>query len=357
MADIETSQGAAPEDSRSFEVRAANDGLRVDQFLTRLLPDYSRSFLQNLIDGGKARINDEICRRSQRVHFGDQVSVVIPAVVALDVSAEDIPLDIRYEDEDIVIVNKAVGMVVHPNTHDRDGTLVNALLYHVTGLSGINGVERPGIVHRIDKDTSGLLVVAKHDQSHNHLGEQFRAHSIDRVYALLCWDAPSASEGTITSSLGRSHHDRKKIASVERGGKHAVTHYRVLETYGPVALVECALETGRTHQIRVHFSERQHPLVGDPVYGGTREQHLPQDAGLRELLSPLRGQMLHAATLGFIHPRHDRYVHFHVPPPQTMMGVIEALRQYAGLPLDAPGPWDRRGDQDFRGPGHENPGA
>ncbi len=342
-----------PEETRSFEVRAALNGLRLDQFLARLLPDYSRSFLQNLIDGGHATVNGDICRRSQRVHFGDKVTITVPEPTKLDVPAQDIPLDIVYQDDDLVIVNKAVGMVVHPNTHDRDGTLVNALLFHVEGLSGINGVERPGIVHRIDKDTSGLLVVAKNDHSHNHLGEQFRAHSVDRIYTLLCWKIPAPVEGTITSSLGRSPHDRRKIASVDRGGKHAVSHYRVLENYGDVALVECSLETGRTHQIRVHFSERQHPLVGDPVYGGTKSRHLPEDAGLRELLAPLRGQMLHAATLGFIHPRDERYVHFQLAPPEPMLGVIQTLRQHAGMPVDAPGPWDRPSGEDFLGPGHQ----
>ena len=341
-----------PPQTHSFEVRAAKNGLRVDQFLARLLPDYSRSFLQNLLDKGQATINDQSCRRSDRVHFGDQVTIAIPPATALDVPAEDIPLDIIYQDSDIVVVNKAVGMVVHPNTHDRAGTLVNALLFHVNDLSGINGIERPGIVHRIDKDTSGLLVVAKNDQSHNHLGEQFRAHSIDRIYALLCWNIPSSDEDTITSSLGRSPHDRKKIASVDRGGKHAVTHYRVLESYGPVALVECALETGRTHQIRVHFSEHEHPLVGDPVYGGTKEKHLPSDPELRSLLAPLRGQMLHASTLGFIHPSTDQYVHFRAPPPQPMLGVVHGLRAHAGIPVDAPGPWDRSPGEDFLGPGH-----
>lgn len=344
-------QAPAPQ-SHSFEVRPAKHGLRVDQFLARLMPDFSRSFLQNLLDKGQGKINDELCGRSDRIQVGDQVTIEIPVATPLDVPAEDIPLDIIYEDSDIVVVNKAVGMVVHPNTHDRAGTLVNALLFHVDDLSGINGIERPGIVHRIDKDTSGLLVVAKNDHSHNHLGEQFRAHSIDRIYALLCWNTPSSSEDTITSTLGRSPHDRKKIASVDRGGKHAITHYRVLESYGPVALVECALETGRTHQIRVHFSERQHPLVGDPVYGGTKEKHLPADPELRALLSPLRGQMLHAATLGFIHPATDRYVHFHTPPPQPMLGVIHELRAHVGLEVDAPGPWDRSAGTDFLGPGH-----
>ncbi len=341
-----------PQQTFSFEVRAAKNGLRVDQFLARLLPDYSRSFLQNLLDDGQATVNDETCRRSDRVHFGDQVSITIPSATPLDVPAEDIPLEIVYQDADIVLVNKAVGMVVHPNTHDREGTLVNALLHHIDDLSGINGIERPGIVHRIDKDTSGLLVVAKNDHAHKHLSEQFRAHSIDRIYALLCWNTPSNNEDTITSSLGRSPHDRKKMASVDRGGKHAVTHYRVLESYGPVALVECALETGRTHQIRVHFSERQHPLVGDPVYGGTKEKHLPTNPDLRDLLSPLRGQMLHAATLGFIHPSTDEYVHFHVAPPEPMLGVIQALRRHAGLEATTNGPWDRTAGEDFLGPGH-----
>ncbi|MBJ93597.1 MAG: RNA pseudouridine synthase [Rickettsiales bacterium] len=336
----------------SFEVRASKSGLRVDQFLAQMLGDYSRSFLQSLVDEGQATINEEPCRRSDRIHFGDLVRVIIPAPRALDVPAEELPLDIIYQDADIAVINKAVGMVVHPNSHDRSGTLVNALLFHIKDLSGINGVERPGIVHRIDKDTSGLLVVAKNDASHHHLSNQFRDHSIDRIYSLLCWHSPSATEGTITSQLGRSPKDRKKIASVDKGGKHAVTHYRVLESYGPVSLVECSLETGRTHQIRVHFAERNHPLVGDPVYGGKRERYLPSEPSLRQLLEPLRGQMLHASTLGFIHPSSDKYVQFQVAPPQPMLGVIEQLRSHAGLPVDGPGPWNRDPGTAFLGPGH-----
>ncbi len=330
-----------PEDKREWEVHPNAAGVRVDQFLAQRIPDFSRAYIQKLVDEGQATVDGSLCRRSQRLRPFQILELNVPAPTALDVQAEDIPLHIVYEDEHLLVVNKAVGMVVHPNTHDRDGTLVNALLHHCDDLSGINGVERPGIVHRIDKDTSGLLLVAKHDKAHHHLSDQFREHSTERLYiALVYGGAPQPDDGTITTWIGRDPRDRKRMASVDGGGKHAITHYKVSEDYGPCAMVECSLDTGRTHQIRVHMSEMGHPLIGDPVYGGLGKKRLPADPKLRVLLTPIRGQMLHAATLGFIHPATDKYTKFQIAPPERMMNVIRGLRASARMDPEAEGPWD-----------------
>ncbi len=326
-----------------FEIHPKAAGARIDQFLTARNPQLSRAYVQRLIDEGHATVDGIACRRSHRLRPGEVIELRVPEVRAGDVEAEDIPLDIVHEDDDLLVVDKPVGMVVHPTTHDLNGTLVNALLHHCDDLSGITGVERPGIVHRIDKDTSGLLVVAKNDHTHRHLSDQFREHSIERLYVCLVYGGPPRPpEGTISTTIGRDPRDRKRMASITSGhGKHAVTHYRVAEDYGSVAMVECSLDTGRTHQIRVHLSEFGHPLVGDPRYGGTKSRWWPTDPGLRAVLRPLDGQMLHAATLGFIHPRTDRYLKLQRPPPPTMLAVIAGLRRYAGLDPDAEGPWDR----------------
>ena len=318
------------------------EGKRVDQFLAHKIPELSRSYLQRLIDEGAVLVDGEQVRRSHRLSMDQLVELDLPEVQPYEVQAEDIPLDIVYQDDDLLLVNKPAGMVVHPTTHDTSGTLVHALLWHVRDLSGINGVERPGIVHRIDKDTSGLLVVAKNDHAHQRLSDQFRAHSIDRLYvAICCGGAPVPSVGTLRSSIGRDPRDRKRMATVGFGGKDAVTHYRTVQDYGRFAMVECSLETGRTHQIRVHLSEQGHPLLADPVYGGLKKRWLPLEPEVRQVLEPLRGQMLHAATLAFIHPRTDDHVGFRCPPPPPMMGAIRALRTGVGLDPDAPGPWDR----------------
>ncbi len=336
-----------------FEIHPKAAGSRIDQFLTARNPELSRAYVQRLIDEGHATVDGLSCRRSHRLRAGEVIELRVPEVKAGDVDAEDIPLDVVHEDSDLLVVNKPVGMVVHPTSHDLHGTLVNALLHHCDDLSGINGIERPGIVHRIDKDTSGLLLVAKNDHTHRHLSEQFREHSIERLYVCLVYGGPPApSEGTITTTIGRDPRDRKRMASITSGhGKHAISHYRVAEDYGPVAMVECSLDTGRTHQIRVHLSEFGHPLVGDPRYGGTKQRWWPGDPRLRVLLKPLRGQMLHAATLGFIHPRTDAYIKVQTPPPPRMLGVIQQLRKHAGMDPDAEGPWDRRISKPF---GHRN---
>ena len=332
-----------------FQIHPKAAGARIDQFLTARNPELSRAFVQRLIDEGHATVDGQTCRRSHRLRPGEVVELRVPELRPDDVQPEDIPLDIVHEDSDLLVVNKPVGMVVHPTSHDLHGTLVHALLHHCDDLSGINGVERPGIVHRIDKDTSGLLLVAKHDRAHRHLSDQFREHSIERLYvALVQGGAPAPKEGTITTTIGRDPRDRKRMASVTAGhGKHAISHYRVAEDYGRLALVECALDTGRTHQIRVHLSELGHPLLGDGRYGGIKERLLPADPTLKAMLAPLRGQQLHAATLGFIHPRSDDYLKLQRPPPAPMLDVIRALRSHAGLPPEAEGPWDRLESEPF----------
>ena len=315
----------------------------MDQFLALKLPGHSRSFLQRLIDDGEVQVDGEVVRRSFRLDAGAVVELRVPPPLAAPVEAQDIPLDIVHQDADIILVNKPKGMVVHPTTHDLGGTLVNALLHHVKDLSGINGVTRPGIVHRIDKDTTGLLVVAKNDHAHNHLSDQFRDHSIDRRYAALCWGRLGQASGTVESTIGRHKGDRRRQTTQSPiAPRHAVSHYTVLEEYGPASLVNCELETGRTHQIRVHFTERLgHPLIGDPVYGGLAKGLLPRDPELARLIAPIRGQLLHAATLGFIHPRSGEYVHFSAPPPHEMIELIRALRRQGGMTGDEPWPWEQ----------------
>ena len=329
-------------DPQRFEVHHSAAGRRVDQFLARKLPGHSRSFLQKLIDDGDVTVDGEVVRRSHRLQPGDVVELVVPPPIRADVVPEDIPLDIVHQDADLVVVNKPKGMVVHPTTHDLSGTLVNALLHHVRDLSGINGVERPGIVHRIDKDTTGLLVVAKNNRAHHALSDQFRDHSITRRYVALCWGRPMPGEGTIESTIGRHKKDRRRQTSQSPiTPRDSVTHYKVVEEYGPASLVQCELETGRTHQIRVHFTERlRHPLIGDPVYGGLNKGLMPRDPKLRAVLAPLRGQLLHAATLGFIHPGNSEYVHYSAPPPPHMMKAVQVLRSHAGMDPDADGPWN-----------------
>ncbi len=300
-------------------------GLRLDRALADLLPDLSRERLKSLIGEGHVRPDGPPSRisASMKVAAGQQFAVALPAPVALDTVAQDIPLVIVHEDNDLIVVDKPAGLVVHPAAGNLDGTLVNALLHHCAGrLSGIGGVERPGIVHRIDKDTSGLLVVAKSDKAHEGLARQFKDHSIDRLYAAIVYGLPVPGSGTVDAWLGRSDADRKKMAVHREGrGKHAVTHYRTMDRLRGAAMVECKLETGRTHQVRVHMAHIGHPLIGDPLYGRERK-------GFKSILETLgfKRQALHAKRLGFIHPVTHEHMLFDSALPADMQELLSELR-------------------------------
>jgi 23S rRNA pseudouridine1911/1915/1917 synthase len=301
----------------------AQHGLRLDRALADLLPDISRERLKTLI--GEGRVQGPASGRvnaSAKVSAGQTFTITLPPPAALDTVAQDIPLAIVHEDDDLIVVDKPAGLVVHPAAGNLDGTLVNALLHHCAGrLSGIGGVARPGIVHRIDKDTSGLLVVAKTDRAHEGLARQFKDHSIDRLYAAIVYGVPVPPSGTVDTWIGRSDADRKKMAVHREGrGKHAVTHYRVTDRLKGAAMVECRLETGRTHQVRVHMAHIGHPLIGDPVYGRERK-------GFKSILETLgfKRQALHAKTLGFIHPATGKPLLFQSAVPTDMQELLSEL--------------------------------
>lgn len=309
---------AAEEDGSEslFEAGQADAGKRMDVFLSEQIPDRSRSYIRKLIeDGNVFSGSGAVTKAGQKMKERQQVKVLLPEPEELKVEPEDIPLDILYEDDDLIVVNKPKGMVVHPAAGHYTGTLVNALLYHCGGsLSGINGILRPGIVHRIDKDTTGSLVVAKNDQAHRSLAEQLRVHSITRRYRAVVLGNLKTDEGTIDAPLARHPADRKKMAVCQPGkGKEAVTHYKVLERFGNYTYIECRLETGRTHQIRVHMTHIGHPLLGDTVYGPSR---CPWD---------LQGQTLHAMVLGFVHPSTGAYMEFTAPLPEYFEHLLELL--------------------------------
>ncbi|MDU1313217.1 MAG: RluA family pseudouridine synthase [Clostridium septicum] len=298
-----------------FKIEEKYKNSRIDKYLSEVIDGKSRSFIQGIIDDKGVSVNGKIVKSNYKLKIDDEVIVKIPEATILEVDPEDIPLDIIYEDEDIIVVNKPQGMVVHPAPGNYTGTLVNALLYHCKDLSGINGVIRPGIVHRIDKDTSGILVVAKNDEAHNNLAAQFKEHSIKREYYALVNGKFVNTRGTIDKPLGRNKKDRLKIAIVE-DGKRAVTHYEVLEQYNTnISLLKCTLETGRTHQIRVHMASIGHPLIGDALYG------------LKKQKFNLIGQALHAKTLGFIHPRFSTYIEFNSELPEYYNKLLKELRK------------------------------
>ena len=283
---------------------------RIDKVLTTLEPEITRSQLKNLINDGHVTVNGQPVKPKYKVQAGDKISLVKPEPQSLELTPENIPLDIVYEDDDVIVVNKPQGMVVHPAPGHPDHTLVNALLYH-SPLSTINGTFRPGIVHRIDKDTSGLLMVAKNDLAHQSLAEQLRNKTNKREYLALVYGQIKEDEGTIDAPLGRNPQDRKKQAVV-KGGRHAVTHFKVVKRYDNFTLVKCILETGRTHQIRVHMKYIGHPLVGDPLYGP------------RKVIGK-NGQFLHAALLGFKHPRTGEEMVFEAPPPENFQKMLDKL--------------------------------
>ena len=300
-------------------------GERLDRWLSRHLPDISRTRIKALLEQGGAKLSNgsALTDASAKVKAGMTVSLTVPDSAPPVPEAQDIPLTIIYEDQDLIVLNKPPGLVVHPAPGSPDQTLVNALLAHCgDALSGIGGVKRPGIVHRLDKDTSGIMVVAKNDLAHHGLAKQFEVHSIDRAYVALVWGCPMPLQGDITGSIGRSPTNRKKMAVVSGGGKRALTHYRVLHRYfdGALSLVQCRLATGRTHQIRVHLTNMGHPLVGDSVYGGgaraSRTKAIPDQAKAR--LATFPRQALHATILGFIHPRSGEHLIFEQPIPNDL---------------------------------------
>ncbi|CAM8654402.1 RluA family pseudouridine synthase [Sphingobium cupriresistens] len=301
----------------------AQQGWRLDRALADLLPDLSRERLKGLIGEGQVQsANVGKISVSMKVAAGQMFIITLPPPVPLDTVAQDIPLTIVHEDADLIVIDKPAGLVVHPAAGNLDGTLVNALLHHCEGrLSGIGGFARPGIVHRIDKDTSGLLVVAKSDKAHEGLARQFKDHSIDRLYAAIVYSVPNPAAGTVDTWIGRSDADRKKMAVHREGrGKHAVTHYRTTQRLRDAALVECKLETGRTHQVRVHMHHIGHPLIGDPVYGRERK-------GFKSILETLgfKRQALHAKSLGFIHPVTSERLMFQSALPTDMQELLSQL--------------------------------
>jgi len=296
-----------------FIVDEKDKGTRIDKYLSEVFVDKSRSFIQGLIEKNSVRINNKITKSNYKLRTSDEIEIIFKEPEILKVDKEEIPLDILYEDKDVIVVNKVQGMVVHPAPGNYNGTLVNALLFYCKDLSSINGVIRPGIVHRIDKDTSGVLVVAKNDESHNKLSEQLKDHSMKREYYALVEGRIKNEKGTIDKPLARNKRDRLKIGVVE-GGKQAVTHYEVIERYNGYTLIKCILETGRTHQIRVHMASIGFPLVGDPLYGFKKQKF------------KLQGQMLHAKTLGFVHPTKNEYVEFTTELPEYFKVIIDKLR-------------------------------
>lgn len=296
-------------------------GQRLDKWLTEQLGDMTRSAVQNMIEMGAVTLRGTALAKSAKLSVGDEVVVSIPEPSPLDVQPEDIPLEIVYEDPDLLVVNKPKGMVVHPAPGNYTGTLVNALLFHCgDSLSGINGIARPGIVHRIDKDTSGLLIVAKNDFAHNQLARQIQAHSFRREYRAVVYGVVKQEEGTVDLPIGRHPVERKKMTVLPNApsARNAVTHFEVLERFSEFTYLRLRLETGRTHQIRVHMAALGHPVAGDPVYGP------------KKVMKSLQGQCLHAGLIGFVHPRTGEYLEFTSPEPEVFQSFLQKLRSKNG---------------------------
>ena len=301
-------------EGREFTFTVDNPGFRIDAFLSNEIADLSRSFIQKLIEDESILVNDKTTKSNYKIRLNDNIYVCIPEPKEVEIVPENIPLDIVYEDDDIIIINKPKGMVVHPAAGHLSGTLVNALMYHCKdNLSGINGELRPGIVHRIDRDTTGLIVACKNDIAHKFIAEQLAVHSITRKYQAIVYGNIKEDTGTVDAPIYRHPQDRKRMAVV-KNGKEAVTHYKVIERFGDYTLIECQLETGRTHQIRVHMSYIKHPLLGDEVYGNPNKKF------------KLEGQCLHAKTLGFIHPKTKEYIEFDSELPEYFNKLILRLR-------------------------------
>ena len=298
-----------------MEITPEMEGERIDKCISNYLESLSRSYIQKIIKDGKAYVNDAVVKANYKVKVDDKVQFEIPDCEEPDIPPQDIPLDILYEDKDVLIVNKPKNMVVHPAPGHYEGTLVNAIMFHCKDeLSGINGVLRPGIVHRIDKDTTGSIIICKNDESHRKIAQQLKEHSITRKYRAIVYGRIMEEEGTVNAPIGRHPADRKKMAINEKNGKPAITHYRVLERFDKYTYIECQLETGRTHQIRVHMTSIGHPLLGDEVYGNAKCPF------------KLEGQTLHAMTIGFIHPTTGEYVEYEAPLPEYFEHLLQILR-------------------------------
>lgn len=298
----------------SFTADAQNAGIRLDRFLTDKIDNLTRSAIQKMIDDGEVSVNNKVIRKNYKCKPDDEIIITIPDAKPMEAEAENIAIDIVYEDNDLLVVNKPKGMVVHPANGNPDGTLVNALLYHCgDSLSGINGVIRPGIVHRIDKNTSGLLIVAKNDSAHLGLAEQIKNHSFTRAYEAVVYGNVREDKGTVNAPIGRSPRDRKKMAVTLKNSKPAVTHYEVIRRYGDFTHIRCILETGRTHQIRVHMASIGHPVAGDEVYGP------------KKVITELHGQCLHAKQIGFVHPGTSEWLEFESDLPEYFTEYLTKL--------------------------------
>lgn len=300
----------------SFEVEAEQEGERLDKFLSTIYPEFSRAFFQKLIKSKQVSVNETPQKASYCVKIDDIVTVEIPDAVETTIEPENIPLDILYEDDDVLIVNKPKGMVVHPSAGHYSGTLVNAIMYHCKDtLSGINGEIRPGIVHRIDMDTTGSLIVCKNDEAHVNIAQQIKEHSVNRIYVGIVCGNVKEDSGTVEGAIGRHPIERKKMAINEKNGKPAITHYKVLERFKNYTYMQFKLETGRTHQIRVHMASIGHPLLGDTLYSSGRSP-----------FKHLQGQCLHAKTIGFIHPKTGEYMEYSAPLPEYFEKLLCLLK-------------------------------
>lgn len=298
-----------------FDISPEMEDERIDKCISNYMEDLSRSYIQKIIKDGNVFVNNHAVKANYRVKTEDSIRFILPDSVEPDIPAQDIPLDILYEDCDVLVVNKPKNMVVHPAPGHYEGTLVNAIMYHCKGeLSGINGVMRPGIVHRIDKDTTGSLIVCKNDASHNAIASLLKTHDITRKYRAIVYGNIVEENGTVDAPIGRHPNNRKKMAINEKNGKRAVTHYSVLERFGKYTYIECQLETGRTHQIRVHMASIGHPLLGDEVYSDRKSPF------------KLEGQVLHAMTIGFKHPQNGEYMEFEAPLPEYFEKLLNIFR-------------------------------
>lgn len=319
--------GACPVKRIELTYHAAASPERLDQFIAARVPDLTRSAVQRLIEAGFVSVDGGLAKPSLKLKGGEAIVVEIPPPLPAAPVAEKIPLSVLYEDGDLIVIDKPAGMSVHPGAGTPAGTLVNALLAHCQDLSGVGGEIRPGIVHRIDKGTTGVIVAAKHDRSHVGLARQFKEHTIKRVYVAFVYGSPVKDRGTIEGDIGRHPVDRKRMSGTARSGKRAVTHWKVTGRYGAVSALELRLETGRTHQIRVHLSEAGFPLLGDPAYGSGGRISQLRDTELRAMIRRLGRQALHARTLGFLHPVTGEYLEFSSPLPDDMEQILEYLEK------------------------------